>query len=120
MKHSRLLTCYSALRYLLATYSEKKSVQPDDAVNMAALSPTARLEWLLEQTSAADAHDKIRELVQHYERFLSDTGFSEEKLIERFLDPKKSKEYTQSANKLGDLMFEAIELVGQRNAFHRV
>jgi predicted nucleotidyltransferase len=49
LKHSRLLTCYSALLYLLSIYSAQHTVHPDDAVTMAKLSPTARLEYLLEQ-----------------------------------------------------------------------
>lgn len=44
LKHSRLLTCYSALLYLLAVFSENGAVSPTDAANMIALSPTKRLE----------------------------------------------------------------------------
>jgi len=34
LKHSRLLTCYSALLYLLALFRAKHSVSPTDAMNM--------------------------------------------------------------------------------------
>lgn len=41
LKHSRLLTCYSALAYLLAVFQEKKTVTPADARTMVGLTPTA-------------------------------------------------------------------------------
>ena len=46
LKHSRLLTCYSALLYVLAIFRSKKSVGPTDVLNMIRLSPTERLESL--------------------------------------------------------------------------
>ncbi len=120
LKHSRLLTCYSALLYLLAIYVAKKTVPPDDAISMTRLSPTARLEWLLGREDLAAAHKTVRDLLDCYERFLGATDYSAEELAARFLDSAKGKEYSLSANKLGDLTFEAIEIIGQRCAFHRV
>jgi predicted nucleotidyltransferase len=101
LKHSRLLTCYSALLYLLATYTTGKTVDPEDAVHMTALSPTGRLEWLLTQSHIAAAYQTVRQLLEHYERFLAATDYSEEELVGRFLDAEKSKEYSHSANDLG-------------------
>jgi predicted nucleotidyltransferase len=120
LKHSRLLTCYSALLYLLATYTTGKTVDPEDAVHMTALSPTGRLEWLLTQSHIAAAYQTVRELLEHYERFLAATDYSEEELVGRFLDAEKSKEYSHSANELGNLTFRALELIGQGNPFHRL
>ncbi|MGA7761235.1 MAG: nucleotidyltransferase domain-containing protein [Candidatus Binataceae bacterium] len=120
LKHSRLLTCYSALLYLLATYTTDKTVDPEDAVHMTALSPTGRLEWLLTQSHIAAAHQPVRELLEHYERFLAATDYSEKELVVRFLDAEKSKEYSLSANELGNLTFKALELIGQGNPFHRL
>ena len=50
LKHSRLLTCYSGLLYLLAVYSRRKTVSPTDVVDMSRLTPAERLEWLLAET----------------------------------------------------------------------
>ena len=47
LKHSRLLTCYSALLYFLAICVEKHTVHPEDAIRMTQVSPTERLEDLL-------------------------------------------------------------------------
>jgi hypothetical protein len=68
LKHSRLLTCYSAVLYLLAIYDQQKSVHPQDALNMIALTPTGRLEWLRDQNSLTDARNTIEKLLEHYER----------------------------------------------------
>src|SRR5262245_52132623 len=57
LKHNRLLTCYSALLYLLAIYTRKGTVTPLDARKMIRLTPTERLEWLLDQPRLKDAHE---------------------------------------------------------------
>jgi predicted nucleotidyltransferase len=44
LKHSRLLTCYSGLLYLLGVFSARGTVTPTDAAEMVALTPTERLE----------------------------------------------------------------------------
>jgi predicted nucleotidyltransferase len=120
LKHSRLLTCYSALLYLLAVYQSKRSVHPQDAVEMTQLSPTRRLEWLLDQESCLEAHDTIDKLLQQYCLFLDATNCSESELIARFLDRAACKTYSASENTFGDLMFTALWQVGQGNRFHRV
>jgi predicted nucleotidyltransferase len=120
LKHSRLLTCYSALLYLLGIFVSQKTVHCEDAIQMARLTPTARLEWLLERAELSAAHKTIRKLLAHYEKFLDATGHPEADLVAVFLDPEKSRSRLRSANTLGDLTFEAIELIGQRCAFHRV
>lgn len=120
LKHSRLLTCYSALLYLLATYKMKKTVSPEDAVSMTEMTPTQRLEWLLKCKGASGARDQIRALLRHYEAFLQSTYCSEEQLIKHFRDPGKRKEYSASANKLGDLTFRTLSVIGKGNALHRI
>lgn len=120
LKHSRLLTCYSALIYLLAVYSKRKTVGPEDATEMTELTPTARLEWLLGQKRLADAHPKIRRLIQLYEEFLASTDAKESVLIERFLNPKTRKHYIEEQHKFGDLIFEILSSIGRENRFHRL
>ena len=44
LKHSRLLTCYSAILYLIAIHYQNVSVHPSDAREMTELTPTQRLE----------------------------------------------------------------------------
>jgi hypothetical protein len=59
LKHSRLLTCYSALLYLLAVFNSQKSVTPSDAMAMTKLTPTERLEWLQKQPRLEEAKNII-------------------------------------------------------------
>jgi predicted nucleotidyltransferase len=120
LKHSRLLTCFSGVLYLLATYADRKTVRPADAIRMTQLSPTLRLEWLLSRQEYKAAHGTIVKLLRHYENFLATTDYSEKELITQFLNPKKRKEHLASANKLGDLTFKVLEIIGQRGAFHRL
>lgn len=120
LKHSRLLTCYSALLYLLAVYAREKTVSPADAVAMIGLTPTERLEWLLVQPSLANAHGKISDLLAQYEQFLITTNADEEELIRRFMDKKTSASYMSAAFKFGDLVFEVLISIGDGNRFHRL
>lgn len=120
LKHSRLLTCYSALLYLLAVFSKNATVSPTDAATMISISPTQRLEWMLAQPELKDARETIQKLIEGYERFLSNTDASETELVARFLDKEKKKEYWDSAFEFGDLVFAAFKVIGNNNRFHRL
>ena len=97
LKHSRLLTCYSALLYLLAVFRQQKSVHPADALAMIGFIPTQRLEWLREQPSLADAHETVSRLLDQYERFLETTNAEEGDIVRRFMDKETSREYMTAA-----------------------
>ncbi len=120
LKYSRLLTCYSALFYLLAVFTKNKSVSPADAATMISLSPTRRLEWLLEQPELRRAHAKVRALLGVYEKFLATTDVPNEELFRLFSDKRKSQAYMQSAYHFGDLVAETLESVGQNSRFYRL
>jgi hypothetical protein len=120
LKHSRLLTCYSALLFLLAMFRKDKTVSPASALDMIKLTPTGRLEFLLSQKQLADAHSTIERLLAQYEHFLDTTNASESELIDRFLDKKVSQELMDAAYRFGDLMFEALNRIGQGDRFHRL
>lgn len=120
LKHSRLLTCYSALLYLLAIFVQQKTVSPTDAAAMMRLTPTERLEWLLQQGSLARAHNSISKLIAKYEDFLKATSAAEEQLVDRFLDKNTSREYMGAASTFGDLVYEVLTSIGEGNSFHRL
>lgn len=120
LKHSRLLTCYSGLLYLLGTYQERKSVSPGDAMKMIALTPTQRLEELRDQPRLAEAHATITAILDQYERFLETTNAEEHQLLDRFLDKDKSREYLTAASRFGDRIFDAMNLIGKGGPFHRL
>jgi predicted nucleotidyltransferase len=120
LKHSRLLTCYSALLYLLAVYGSQETVSPSDAVTMIQLTPTERLEWLLNRSDLTHAHDVIRKLLAQYEQFLETSNASEEQLLGKFMDKGTSRVYLSAAYTFGDLVFEALSRIGGGNRFHRL
>ena len=120
LKHSRLLTCYSALLHLLATYTERKTVSPTDALEMVRLTPTQRLEKLLSHPETTAAQAKIADLLGCYERFLDNTNEAEDALVARFLDPARSRAYLGAAHEFGDTMFEVLEMIGKKSRFYRL
>lgn len=119
--HSRLLTCYSALLYLLAVFSTNGTVCPQDATRMILLTPTRRLEWLKDQPPSGrrNIRNKIDEIINRYEGFLDRTDASEKELLNRFLNNRLWKEYSKSAPQFGDLMFGILEAIGKGNPFYR-
>jgi hypothetical protein len=124
LKHSRLLTCYSALAYLLDVYITNGAVSPPEVLEMAGLSPTERLERLA-STGGETRAELVSDLLAQYERFLDRTDESEEKLVGVFLDPSQSRDLLGSASKFGDTVFQLLEAIGtdsdgNKNPFYRV
>ena len=119
LKHSRLLTCYSAILYLIEVHCENGSVSPVDAQEMARLTPTERLEWLLSRANLADSKGTLDALLTQYEVFLETTNISEEDLIIKFMDNGVSRQYMDASSKFGDLVFDALDAIGKRSRFHR-
>ena len=120
LKHSRLLTCYSALLYVLALYRRQKTVSPQDAMGMITLTPTERLEWLLNQRDLDHAHNAVRDLLAKYENFLKVTNAEEKELVRRFMDKSTSQGYLKDAYEFGDLVFHVLNSIGEGNRFHRI
>ncbi len=120
LKFSRLLTCYSALLFLLSLHSENGTVSTDDAKSMVSLTPTERLQSILARDSLVSAHEGIHKLLYSYEEFLSNTAFPEYVLTERFLDPDKSHAYFLQATSFGEQMFQVLTSIGQGHDFYRM
>lgn len=120
LAHSRMLTCYSALLFLLATFRREQSVSRDHAIEMTTMTPTARLEWLLEQDMLKEAHDQIRALLLRYNRFLQVTSVSEKDLASRVGNKKVWKEMKADAYAFGDAMAAVLEKVGGGSRLYRL
>lgn len=118
LKHSRLLTCYSALAYLLAVFKEKETVTPDDARMMVDLTPTARLEALAVEFGADQG--TVDSLLDAYQKFLVNTDAAEQTLVNRFLDPAVSRQLFSEANEFGDLVWRLLDETGGRTRLHRL
>jgi hypothetical protein len=118
LKHSRLLTCYSALAYLLGGFAARKTVSPADARKMVALSPTERLHSLV--VDFAGNKETVEKLLLAYERFLTNTDSSEDELVKRFMDPATSRRYVAEANEFGDLVWQLLDATGKGTRLHRL
>ncbi len=118
LKHSRLLTCYSALAYLLAVFASRQTVTPEDAKRMVGLTPTARLEVLVAEFGVDG--DLVEKLITAYERFLTNTDVPEESLIGQFRDSNRSRQYVTEAGEFGDLVAELIVATGKGSKFSRL
>lgn len=119
LKHSRLMTCYSALIWLLYIYKERRTVTHDDVFKMIKLTPTERLEFLQGEKSLQNAQNTISDLLNKYESFLQTTHIDEDGLLRRFSDPQQRNEYMNEASTFGNLMFDALECIGKGNLFYR-
>ena len=120
LKHSRLLTCYSALAYLLGIYTTRNNVTPLDAREMVQMRPTERLEYLLQHKEFEAGHAKLNEIMTCYETFLEKTNVEEKILVEQFLEPKGSKESLLQINKFGDLVSDLLYLIGGKSRLYRL
>jgi predicted nucleotidyltransferase len=123
LKHSRMLTCYSALLYLLAVYKLRGTVKPQDAVSMTQLTPTQRLEWL--KGEIPKATDPVDILLGRYEKFLDETNAEEKVLVERFLQPVESKRLIGQSYAFGDALYDLLDQVGtgddgEKGRFYRL
>lgn len=120
LKHSRLLTCYSAVLYLLGVYGKNSTVSPQDALYMFGCSPTQRIEDLASDPAFTHAAETLRQLLDQYEQFLISTNVAEADLVTRFRDHKESSDMMAASKRFGDLVFKALNEIGKGNAFHRM
>jgi predicted nucleotidyltransferase len=120
LKHSRMLTCYSAILMLLFQFKANATVSPTDAMAIVSQTPTERLEWLLQRSESAQAHPAIEQLLAKYDTFLQITNAPEETLIEKFSDKAFIFERIKEASAFGESMFEALNKLGQGSQFYRL
>lgn len=119
LKHSRMLTCYSALLYLLHVYSTSGTVTVEDAKAMVNLTPTQRIERLANQLQDSKSDTGLRDLLKRYERFLTITSASEEELIALFQDNNEAQNLREEQSAFGDLAYGALLLIGNNSKFYR-
>lgn len=88
LKHSRLMTCYSGIAFLLAVFAAGKTVTPRDAREMVSLTPVERIEAL---ASRGVDPQIVAGVIASYEKFLKNTDDTEDALVAKFLDRDSSK-----------------------------
>ncbi len=120
LKHSRLLTCYSALAYMLGVYDRQGTVHPADITEMVRLTPTARLEHLRGLDEHSEAHPALDVALEKYERFLETTASPPDQLLEEFRDKEKAAHRYQEARELGKAVFNVLKALGEDSPFYRL
>jgi hypothetical protein len=119
LAHSRMLTCYSALLFLLATFRADETVSRDHIITMVGKTPTARLEWLLKQDFLRQAHEGIQQLLLKYNTFLETTSISEKALAAQMADKTTWQLMKNNAYDFGDSMAAVLNEVGGATRLHR-
>jgi predicted nucleotidyltransferase len=114
LKHSRLLTCFSAVASLLATFVDSRTVTPSDAKAMIRQTPTERIEAL---SARSDVAASANDVLTAYEDFLRATDGSEDEVLVRLAG--SSDEPSRPPGALGDRMFELIDALGKGSPFYR-
>lgn len=120
LKHSRLLTCYSGLIFLLAKHNLERTVTPKDAQEMTGLTPTQRLEWILEIGAFESAHQPVRAALENYERFLERTSPRESDFLKQFQTEGFAKQLANESSEFGNNVYLALNAVGRESDFHRL
>jgi hypothetical protein len=120
LKFSRLLTCYSALIYLLFVFRNNGTVHPSDVSSMVELSPTQRLEKIYSITPSNEIKSCLENLFERYDNFLKVTDVPEAELVKLFSDKKFSNQRFAEARDFGTGMFEALNGIGSDSEFYRL
>ena len=120
LKHSRMLTCYSAILFLLHKFARSGTVSVDDAKAMVSFTPTQRIQFLLDEDTCAETHPVLLSLLQKYDNFLQITDAPEEVQIAAFLDRQQSRERLEQAAKFGDDVAEAVNRIGKSGRLLRL
>lgn len=114
LKHSRLLTCFSALAMLTATHAQKGTVSLSDAKLICRMAPTDRIRWLLTQPDFHHASSVAQRILEAYESFLHVCARPEEHLVSDFQRPEFKRERMQEARDLGRNTFDLLRVLGQK------
>ena len=117
LKHSRMITCFSALAYLLKIYVDEKTVTPDDAIKMTRLTPARRITTLADSLTT---NDQIKSLMDCYDTFLANAGEGKTRLEERFRDSDSAEKLRKESQRFGELMFEVLKQIGGESRFFRL
>lgn len=121
LKHSRMLTCYSALLFLLTRFlCNNETVSKDDALEMISQTPTERIENMLKVKQIGRAHDDMRKLLEQYNAFLANSDAPESDLIQTFSQKEEAEKYYKDATAFGDTIFRIMRAVGQNSKLYRL
>ncbi|MEM7448483.1 MAG: hypothetical protein AAF355_09590 [Myxococcota bacterium] len=84
LRHSRILTCFSALAYFAMIMRKNKTVTPEDAFRISKLSPTERVEKIAQAPELEEkARSSAREVLKAYEGFIENPDGANDEFPDR-------------------------------------
>lgn len=118
LKHSRLLTCYSAILYFCHLLRNQASISKDDAIKLTKLSPTERLLTIADEGGAI-SREIVQAILSLYVEFLKETDAPKSELLERFGNPEYRRKRHQAGIEFGDRVFSLLEEIGAKTPLFR-
>ncbi|GMU66189.1 MAG: hypothetical protein AMXMBFR36_24630 [Acidobacteriota bacterium] len=106
LKHSRLITCYSAVLYLAGVLHSRTTVTPEDAKRMASLTPLDRLVDLA--STRPKISGTVDRLLSYYAVFLRETARDKAELVGLFSESAYHEQRREEARAFGDEVFNAL------------
>lgn len=110
LKYSRLLTCYSAVIYLMSEARLRPTVTPEVAGAMVGATPIARLEHVAQ--AVPQAQECVAKILENYAGFLETCDAEKKDLEEKFGDNRFKRERFAEARVFGNEIFNLLSLVG--------
>nr|WP_167381897.1 nucleotidyltransferase domain-containing protein [Novosphingobium panipatense] len=117
LKYSRMITCYSAVIYLLAQHIRAKTVKPEDVRVMVGLTPSERLEQVAANAIIPNEQEATRftslmaDVLDDYSAFLKFTHGKKEEIEAEF--DEKFAEWRENSYEFGRKFAEALTILGQ-------
>lgn len=118
LKHSRMLTCYSAICFMSWTFRNNETVSPKDIVEMTKLSPLERLSRIEKSEARESVSALYNSLLENYEGFLRLTDLPKEELEERITSEWPT--IAQDSYKFGDDFHALIREAGGESRLMRL
>ncbi|UWQ82255.1 hypothetical protein [Leisingera caerulea] len=118
LKHSRMLTCYSAICYLLYCFKQNGTVTPQDAKDMVLLTPIERLTHIADHFGKSELKHANEDLISRYSEFLKTTDMPEEDL--RCEVSKNWKSWEEKSYEFGDKLDFYLKTLGKDTRFLRL
>lgn len=119
LKYSRMITCYSAIIYLLSIFARSGSVRPEDVKAMVALTPTQRLaevqssHWELRLSDGQKFGVLMQSVTDHYSEFLSRIHVSKDQLRVNFR--QNEAQWKSESYDFGRMFAKALSELGDYN-----
>jgi predicted nucleotidyltransferase len=116
LKFSRMLTCYSAIMYLLSVHVEKNTVSPADVKAMVSLTPVERLKGLQTSNCLISEAERIQfntlidNVLGEYSNFLELTHKPKTEVLAAYKG--QAGEWKDASYRFGQNFAEALALLG--------